>query len=94
MVFNREYHSETLKLKRGRKGFKAINIIREIEYMKDNNLWMSGRWKAYEKKLILLSLFSTLFDCTSTVSGNDINCQKDGSISALYSTIKLTKDYT
>lgn len=41
--------------------------------------------------LILLSLFSTLFACTSTVSGNDINCQKDGSISALHSTIKSDK---
>ena len=43
LIFSREYHSDTLNMKRGRKGFKAINRIREIEYMKNNNLWMSGR---------------------------------------------------
>lgn len=44
-----------------------------------------------KKKLIVLSLLTMLFACTSTVSGNDINCQHDGSISALYSTIGSDK---
>lgn len=50
-----------------------------------------GDEELVRKKLILLSLFSILSACTSTVFGNDINCQKDGSISALYSTIKSDK---
>lgn len=50
-----------------------------------------GDEEIMRKKLILISLFSALSACTSTVSGNDINCQKDGSISALYSTIKSDK---
>lgn len=44
-----------------------------------------------EKKLAILSLFTMLFACTSTVSGNDIDCQHDDSISALYSTIGSDK---
>lgn len=41
LIFKREYHSETIKLKRSRKGFKSINRIKEIEFMKNNNLWMN-----------------------------------------------------
>lgn len=44
-----------------------------------------------KNSLIILSLFSILFACTSPVSGNDINHQQDGSINALYSTIKNNK---
>ena len=42
LIFKREYHSETIKLKRSRKGFKPINRIKEIEFMKKNNLWMNN----------------------------------------------------
>lgn len=48
--------------------------------------------KFMKKKLILLSVFSALSACTSTVSGSDVNCQKDGSISALYITIQDNKE--
>lgn len=41
LIFKKEYHNNTFNLKRGRKGFKSINRIREIEFMKSNNLWMS-----------------------------------------------------
>ena len=44
-----------------------------------------------KNKLIILPLFTMLFACTGTVSGNDINCEHDGSISALYSTIRTDK---
>ena len=44
-----------------------------------------------KNSLIVLTLVSTLFACTSPVSGSDINQQHDGSINALYSTIKNDK---
>mgnify|MGYP000856823977 CR=1 FL=1 len=44
-----------------------------------------------KEKLIIFALFSMLFACTSPVSGNDINHRQDGSINALYSTIKNDK---
>lgn len=42
-IFDREYHDKALKLKRSRKGFKSINRIKEIEYMKKNNLWIMSK---------------------------------------------------
>lgn len=44
-----------------------------------------------KNKLVVLSIFAVLSGCTGSVYGNDINCQKDGSISALYSTINNDK---
>lgn len=41
LIFKKEYHGEAIRIKRNRKGFKSINRIKEIEFMKNNNLWMN-----------------------------------------------------